>query len=74
MLQQYWIEVCEAMDSIFQCQLFLGPEQLLLGRTPQPLSQQTDKYLFKFFRVAALKQITKNWLKPAAPQLSKWKD
>ena len=62
------------MDSIFQCRFFGGPEQILLGRTPLHLSLQTDKNLFRILRVTALKQITKNCLKPVAPQQSKWKD
>lgn len=40
-LQQYWTEISETMENIFQCTLVLRPEQLLLGRIPQSLSQNT---------------------------------
>uniref|UniRef100_A0A3B5B6V9 Uncharacterized protein n=1 Tax=Stegastes partitus TaxID=144197 RepID=A0A3B5B6V9_9TELE len=52
------------MGKIFKCDLSLGPKNVLLGIPPKALPVKSDKYLHRILRITAIKQITKNWLKP----------
>ena len=73
-LNQFWSKVKEEIDNIFQCNLSLSPKDILLGKSPQALSLPSDKYLYRILRITAIKQITKNWMNAAAPQIIKWKE
>lgn len=62
------------MSRVLQCCLPLGLEHIILGRTPSQVSLTPNRYMFRILRIAAIKQITKNWLKPDVPGITKWKE
>ena len=44
-----------------------------LGISPPELTLEIDRYLYRILRIAAMKQITRNWLKPTPPLFNNWK-
>ena len=73
-LNHFWTEVYKVLDDMLEHSRSLNPEHMFLGRTPHTLVLQNDKYLFRILRITALKQMTRNWLKPLAPQISNWEE
>jgi len=54
--------VQEKIKSIFHLKKPLQPVNLVLGIIPSAIDKERDKYLYTILRIAALKQITQNWL------------
>ena len=57
-----------------QCSLPLGPEYKIPGKTPSQISLTPERYMYRILRTAAIKQVSKNWLKPDVLQITKWKE
>lgn len=73
-LAGFWQLIMDKMKSIFKFKNRLNPINIILGKSPPELTQEIDKYLYRILRTAALKQITRNWLKPLTPPHQKWKE
>ncbi len=58
---------------VLQIKQTLEPKHLILGVTPTELTTEKDRYMYKILEITALKQITRNWLKPTPPSFNKWK-
>ena len=66
----FWNEVKNTVDRLLD--LKLKPEHILLGTLPPELISETDRYLYRILRIAALKQITRNWKQPDLPTTGNW--
>ena len=51
----------------------MNPINIILGLTPLEIQSEGDKYLYSILRIAALKQITRNWLDVNPPSVNNWK-
>ncbi len=49
------------------------PKHIIMGILSPEFTRETDKYLNRIIRNAAMKQKTKNWLKSRPPSFSNWK-
>ena len=72
-LKHFWVRVGEKMNRVLQCSLPLGPEHIILRMTPSQISLTPNRHMYRILRIVAIKQITKNWLKPDVTQITKWK-
>lgn len=71
-LRDYWREVFDALEVIFQQNILREPTVALLGMTPEGLEGRAKKYLLNILLTAALKSITIRWLKPDPPTYNIW--
>uniref|UniRef100_A0A8C5BXC6 Reverse transcriptase domain-containing protein n=1 Tax=Gadus morhua TaxID=8049 RepID=A0A8C5BXC6_GADMO len=72
-LNTFWKLITNSISNIFQINQVPEPKCFILGVTPDELISERDKYLFRILRIAAMKQITRNWLKPTPPSFKNWK-
>lgn len=72
-LKKFWGLIQEKTISIFNLKKPLHPLNIILGIIPAEIESRGDKYLYTIIRIAALKQITWNWMNVKAPSINVWK-
>ena len=72
-LKSIWHSVIAGITGILNMKKTLNPIYIILGKSPPELMQEIDQYLYRVLRIAALKQVTRIWLKPSSPSAQKWK-
>lgn len=73
-LQLFWNNIQKEFNTIFNCDIHLNTGFVLLGKTVDEIQNENDKYLLRILHIAALKQITRNWLQRTCPSIVKWKE
>lgn len=73
-LKKYWDDIFSALIDIFHIYIPKEPLYALLGVAPQGFERRDDMYLLQILLVAAVKELTVNWLKPTVPTFQSWKD
>ena len=73
-LTTYWTLVCNGIRDVLKHELAIDHGLILLGKVHGGTMNSDDKYLIRIMRAAALKLITKNWLRKVSPGLVKWRE
>lgn len=73
LLKSFWQLIITTIMKIFQIKQALESKSIILGISPTEVTSEIDRYLYRILRIAALKQITRNWLKPTPPSFNNWK-
>lgn len=73
-IKNYWKEIHEATQDIFESHLPLECIFFLLFGLILEKWPRRDKYLFNILAVAAKKALTRKWLSSESPTLNMWMD
>lgn len=73
-IQEYWKEIQEALEYIFEKDIPLESKLLYFGCVDPDMVTADNKYLMRALMAASKKAITRKWLQQERPTLSNWID
>ena len=73
-MKLFWNSIQNEINIIFKVVIHLNTDFVLLGQTINNIQNEKDRHLLRILRVAALKQVTRNWLQKSCPMIDKWRD